>query len=88
MGSALFTMHVKSPATIAQWYRVKYQLYADDTELCVSQDPGNKTDVPSSLNNLEHCIGDIQLWMTNNFFDEMSIKLILYIQLNHTTANL
>ena len=36
---------------------IKYHLYADDTQLYVSLDPGNKT---------EHYIAEIQLWMTSN----------------------
>ena len=44
---------------------VKYHLYADDTQLCISLDPDNELHF-SSLNNLEHCIADIRLWMTQN----------------------
>ena len=36
------------------------------TRLYVSLDPRNKADVSSSLDNLEHRISDIQLWMTKN----------------------
>ena len=40
---------------------------SDDTQLYVSLDPGNKADVSSSLESLENCIADIQLWMTSSF---------------------
>ena len=40
-------------------------MYADDTQLYVSLDPGNKTDVSSLLENLEHCTADIQLWIAD-----------------------
>ena len=42
---ALFTMYTKPLRTIAQRSGVKYHLYADDTQLYVSLDPGNKADV-------------------------------------------
>ena len=47
---------------------MEYHLYADDTKLYVSVDPGNKADVSSSLENLEESIADIELWVTNNCF--------------------
>ena len=64
---ALFATYTKPFGTTAQRYGVKYHLYGDDTQLYVSLDPANKADVSSSLDNSEHCIADIQLWMTNNF---------------------
>ena len=41
-------------------------MFADGTQLYVSLDPRKKADVSSSLENLEYCIADIQLWITNN----------------------
>ena len=61
-----FVIH--SVFTITQRCAVKYHLYADDTQLDVSLDPGNKADVSYSLENLERCIADNQLWMTSNLF--------------------
>ena len=58
LGPALFTMYTKPVDTIAQRYGVKYHLYADDTQLYVSLDSGNKADVSSSLESLENCIGE------------------------------
>ena len=34
--------------------------------LFISLDPDNELNFSSSLKNLEHCIGDIRLWMTQN----------------------
>ena len=47
-------------------YDVKYHLYADDIQLCISLYPNNKLNLSSSLKNLSHCISDIQLWMNQN----------------------
>ena len=60
-------MYTKPLSTIKQWYEVKYHLCADDTQLYVSLNPGNKADVSSSVKNLDNCIADIQLWLTSNF---------------------
>jgi len=51
---------------IAQQYGVKYHLYADNTQLYITLNHGNKLTFSSSLKNLEHCIPDIQLWMAQN----------------------
>jgi len=50
-------------------------LYADDTQLYISLDPENELHFSSSLNNLEHSIADIRLWM---------IQIILKINDNET----
>ena len=60
-------MYIKPLGTIAQRYGVKYHLYADDTQLYLSLDRGNEADVSSSLESLENCTANIQLWMTSNF---------------------
>ena len=44
-------------------------MYADDTQLYISLDPDNELNFSSSLKILEHCIVDIQLWMTQNLND-------------------
>ena len=45
---------------------VGYHFYVDDTQLYVSLQVGNESNVTSSLENLEHCIADIRLLMTQN----------------------
>ena len=47
------------------FYDIKLHLYPDDTQLYMSLDP-EVLHFYSSLTNLEHCIGDIRLWMTQN----------------------
>ena len=43
----------------------------------ISLDPDNELNFSSSLNNLEHCIVDIRLWMTKNI-----------LRLNENTTNI
>ena len=53
-------MYKKSLCDIAQRNGLMHHLYADDAELYVSLDPGKKAVDSSYLENLEHCIADIQ----------------------------
>jgi len=43
---------------------VKYRLCANETQLYTSLDPENELNF--FLKNIEHCIGYIMLWMTQN----------------------
>ena len=77
-------MYTRPLGIIAQRYRVKYHLYADDTQLYVSLDTDSELKFSSSLRNLEHCIADIRLWMTQNPLKlNAKKKQILYIWYHH-----
>ena len=65
-GPLFFTMYIQPLGFIARWFGVDYQFYADDTQLYVPLELGNESKVPSSLENLEHCLADIRLGMTQN----------------------
>ena len=71
---------------IARRYGVGYHFYADDTQLYVSLNLGNESNFSSSLENLEHCIADIRLWMTQNRL-KSDDKHILSIWLHHIMSN-
>ena len=59
-------MYTRPLGVIATRFGVGYHFYADDRELYVSLDVSNEAKVPSSLENLEHCIADIRELMTQN----------------------
>ena len=84
LGPLVFTMYTCPLGIIAQWYGVKYHLYAYDTQLYISLDPDNELNFSSSLKNLEHCIADIRLWVTQKLND---IKQIFYIWHHHIVLN-
>ena len=66
LGPLIFTLYTRPLGMIAQKYGVGYHFYADDTQLYVSLDLDNEPKCFSSLENLEHCIADIQQWMNQN----------------------
>ena len=65
LGPLIFTMYTQPLGIIVRLFGVSSHFYADDTRLYVSLDAGNEAKVPSSLENLEHCIADFRLWMTS-----------------------
>ena len=64
--SLVVTVYIRPLVIIVQLHGVKYQLYADDTQLYISLDSDNELNFSSSLKNVEHYIADIRLWMTQN----------------------
>ena len=77
-------MYTRPLGIIAQRYGVKYHLYADDTQLYILLDPDNELNFSSSLKNLEHCIEDIWVWMTENLMSLNDNKTnIIYLASPH-----
>jgi len=74
---------------IVQRYGVKYHLYVDDTYLYISLDTDNELNLSCTLKNLEHCIADIRLWMTQDLLRLNDIKTnILYLASSHCVKSL
>ena len=69
LGSVLsplvFTMYPRLLVIIAQQYGDNSHLYADEI-LYTSLNSYKTLHFSSSLKNLEHCIADIRLWMTQH----------------------
>ena len=89
LGPLIFTMYTRPLGITAQRYGVKYHLYADDTHLYISLDPDNELNFSSSLKNLEDCIADIRLWMTQNLLNLSDNKThIIYLASPHCVKSL
>jgi len=89
LGRRVFTVYTRSFGIIAQRYGVKYRLYADDKQLYISLDSENKLNFSSSSKNLEHCIADIRLWMTQNLLKLNDNKThMLYLASPHCVKSL
>ena len=89
LGPLVFTMNTCPLRIIVQRYGVKYHLYADDTQLYISLDPDNELNFSSFLKNLEHCIADIWLWITQNLQKLNNKKTnIIYFASTHCVKSL
>ena len=85
----VFTMYIRPLGIITQGCGVKYHLYADDTQLYISLDPNNELNFSSSLKNVEHCIADIRLWITQSLLKLNDNKAnILYLASPHCVKSL
>ena len=77
----VFTMYTRLLEILQQQNRDNYQLYADDTHLCISLDPENELHLSYFFKNLERCIADIRMWMTPNLlrFNNNKTTVICYM---------
>jgi len=64
LGPLVLRMYVHHIGIVTHRYQVKYHLFVYDTQLYISLDPENQLHFSSFLNNLEHCIAVIRLWIT------------------------
>ena len=89
LGSLICTVYTHPLGIIAQWYGVKYHSYVGNTQLYISLDPGNELNFSCSWKNLEHCIDDIRLWMTQNLLRLNDNKtIIIYLPSPHWLKSL
>lgn len=65
LGARLFTMYTQPLSDIITRHRIKYNCYADDTQLYIECD-NNNASIDEATNKLEQCIQDICIWMNSN----------------------
>ena len=66
MGPLIFTTYILPLGNVIRKYNLSFHIYADDTQMYISFDPGNQAECVNALKTLEMCIKDIQVWMTAN----------------------
>jgi hypothetical protein len=76
LGPELFTKYAAPVAAIIRKYKLKYHVYADDTQLYILFDTD---DLESSIKCIELCIAEIRKWMAKNYlkFNDGKTELIL-----------
>ena len=64
LGPILFLLYISEIERIAKLYGLKLHMFADDMQLYISF---QRSDILSSISNIEHCLRHIKLWMSTNF---------------------
>ena len=64
LGPILFTMYTTPLGNIIRKHGLNFHLYADDTQLFISFQPGVSVSKETAISCLEACIKDIKIWMT------------------------
>ncbi len=83
LGPLLFTLYMLPLGNIIRKHGVRFQCYADDSQLYISSRPSET----HQIEKLMECIFDIKNWMTNNFLLLNSEVLIIGPK-KHTSNNL
>ena len=66
LGPFLYTAYTASLADLLKLHSVSFHFYADDTQLWLPVDLDNEDDIKNCIRNLEDCIIQVQLWMSQN----------------------
>ena len=86
LGRWLFTLHIAELADNIKKRGLRYHVHADDTQLCVLFPP---TDIELSVQTLEACVQDIDLWMVPNRPEQNGEKAeVLYIHKARVSSKL
>ena len=65
LGPLVFTMYTRSLGIIAQWYGVKYYLYADDTQLYILLHPDNELNCLKAFLTQEALVNVVHAFVTS-----------------------
>ena len=87
LGPILFTMYTTPLGNIIRKHRLNFHLYADDTQLYISFQPGVSVSKETAIFCLEACIKDIKIWMTNNLLKMNDDKTELIVNTTHSNTS-
>ena len=87
LGPILFTMYTTPLGNIIRKHGLTFHLYADDTQLYISFQPGVSVSKETAISCLEACIKDIKIWMTNNLLKLNDDKTELIVITTHSNTS-
>ena len=87
LGPILFTMYTTPLGNIIRKHGLNFHLYADDTQLYISFQPGVSVSKETAISCLEACIKDIKIWMTNNLLKLNDDKTELIVITTHSNTS-
>ena len=87
LGPILFTMYTTPLGNIIRKHGLNFHLYADDTQLYISFQPGVSVSKETAISCLEACIEDIKIWMTNNHLKLNDDKTELIVITTHSNTS-
>ena len=86
-GPILFTMYTTPLGNIIRKHGLNFHLYADDTQLYISFQPGVSVSKETAISCLEACIKDIKIWMTNYLLKLNDDKTELIVITTHSNTS-
>ena len=87
LGPILFTMYTTPLGNIIRKHRLNFHLYADDTQLYISFQPGGSVSNETAISCLKACIKDIKIRMTNNPLKLNDDKTELIVITTHSNTS-
>ena len=87
LGPILLTMYTTPFGNIFRKHGLNFHLYADDTQLYISFQPGVSVSKETAISCLEACIKDIKIWMTNNLLKLNDDKTELIVITTHSNTS-
>ena len=87
LGPILFTMYTTPVGNISRKHGLNFRLYADDTQLYISFQPGVSVSKETAISCPEACIRDIMIWMTNNLLRLNDDKTELIVITTHSNTS-
>jgi hypothetical protein len=66
IGPRGFTIYSHPLGDIIRMHKLRFHIYADDTQIYVSCDPKSDSAVHRAVHQLETCIADLRIWMKQN----------------------
>ena len=87
LGPVLFTIYTSPLSYIATQHRLRFHLYADDTQLYLTFKPVEQKSAVNAFQQIQDCVRLIKKWMTSNFLKSNDDKTELLIMAPKNLVN-